>query len=190
MFIYFHFFSNIIHFSHCFWELFFAVSHDMFNTTCAFLFKSIVLTFLTKISTANSIWGFRNVDKVLFFYYFSPLFSIRTVFCISPLTLNWRTRSRCVHFISFAYRAFVAFYPNSDSKMWMEWNTWEFCFKKLATFRNSKPCQIYIPEIETHFKICFIIMVTIVYKTLKIRIWIHYIIFVFSEHDVKMHIIS
>lgn len=128
--------------------------------------------------------------KFSFFYYFSPLFSIRTVFCISPLTLNWRTRSRCVHFISFAYRAFAAFYPNSDSKMWMEWNTWEFCFKKLATFRNSKPCRIYIPEIETHFKICFIIMVTIVYKTLKIRIWIHYIIFVFSEHDVKMHIIS
>lgn len=74
VFIYFHFFSNIIHFSHCFWELFFAVSHDMFNTTCAFLFKSIVLTFLTKISTANSIWGFRNVDKVLFIFFSLSLF--------------------------------------------------------------------------------------------------------------------
>ena len=71
----------------------------------AFLFKSIVLTFLTKISTANSIWGFRNVDKVLFFCFLftpPPFFSMCSAFYISPLTLNWRARSRCVHFISFA----------------------------------------------------------------------------------------
>lgn len=58
---------------------------DMFNTTCAFLFKSIVLTFLTKISTANSIWGFRNVDKVLFIFFFSLPFFLYVLCSVFPL---------------------------------------------------------------------------------------------------------
>lgn len=50
-----------------------------------FFFKSIVLTFLTKISTANSIWGFRNVDKVLFIFFFSLPFFLYVLYSVFPL---------------------------------------------------------------------------------------------------------
>ena len=88
------------------------------------------------------------------------------------------------HFICFTARSQL-FIPILIQKCGWNGIRESFASKNWQHLKIPSHAEFTSPKMETHFKICFIIMVTIVYKTLKIRIWIHYTAFVFSEHDVK-----